>query len=311
MKGWLRWVVAAVGIGGIAGPADAFQVSGDSWPGPEIVMELQLGSSGGPLTDGSVSWGQAVEGALASWNLVLATTQFRVVRDSTAPISFRNSFNNVYFDTKVDGGSFGGAVAITIFRTRGTEITEGDVVFNSSLPYDSYRGPLKRGADGSTIYDIRRVALHEFGHVLGLDHPDQFGQNVVAVMNSRVSNTDDLQSDDIAGGQAIYGARPGGGGGVEPRSGVVGQVSKPAKRKVATNNRRFTLRGFANRAEGARRVVLENNRFRGETYRARGVTNWRAKVDLKRGRNRVKVFVEDREGTRTRVRSVIILRQGR
>ena len=43
------------------------------------------------------------------------------------------------------------------------------------------------------------MALHEFGHVLGLDHPDQFGQNVAAIMNSTISNTDSLQQDDING----------------------------------------------------------------------------------------------------------------
>src|SRR5690606_6794214 len=54
--------------------------------------------------------------------------------------------------------------------------------------------------------DIRRVAIHELGHVLGLDHPNQAGQSVVAIMNSRVSDIDTLQSDDIAGGQLMYGA---------------------------------------------------------------------------------------------------------
>jgi Matrixin len=48
------------------------------------------------------------------------------------------------------------------------------------------------------------VAIHEFGHVLGLGPPDEQGQNVVAIMNSRISDIDTLQSDDIAGVNAIY-----------------------------------------------------------------------------------------------------------
>jgi hypothetical protein len=48
--------------------------------------------------------------------------------------------------------------------------------------------------------------MHEFGHMLGLDHPDDFGQSVSAIMNRRVSDLDTLQADDIAGVNAIYAA---------------------------------------------------------------------------------------------------------
>ena len=56
--------------------------------------------------------------------------------------------------------------------------------------------------------DFHRVALHEFGHVVGLDHPDQHGQNVAAIMNSRISGLYSLQPDDIAGGQSLYASGP-------------------------------------------------------------------------------------------------------
>jgi len=48
--------------------------------------------------------------------------------------------------------------------------------------------------------------LHELGHALGLAHPDQAGQHVSAVMNSVISDLYTLTADDIAGGQALYGA---------------------------------------------------------------------------------------------------------
>ena len=80
------------------------------------------------------------------------------------------------------------------------EIIETDVVFNSGVDWGIYEGPRR----GSAV-DFYRVAQHEFGHVLGLDHPDEHGQVVQAIMNSRADDIDRLQADDIAGIRAIYG----------------------------------------------------------------------------------------------------------
>ncbi len=51
--------------------------------------------------------------------------------------------------------------------------------------------------------DPSRLLLHELGHVVGLGHPDEHGQAVVAVMNSRVYHNT-LQPDDITGIRALY-----------------------------------------------------------------------------------------------------------
>jgi hypothetical protein len=93
-----------------------------------------------------------------------------------------------------------------VYRPSDSTMVEADVVFDRSRTWNSYRGNLTRASNGSTLLDFRRVALHEFGHVLGLDHPDQHGESVTAIMNSRISNTDSLQADDINGARSIYGA---------------------------------------------------------------------------------------------------------
>ena len=50
------------------------------------------------------------------------------------------------------------------------------------------------------------LLLHEFGHLAGLGHPDERGQTVAAVMNSRVVHSH-LQPDDTAGLLALHGNR--------------------------------------------------------------------------------------------------------
>src|SRR5204862_1487224 len=102
------------------------------------------------------------------------------------------------------GQVFGdGVLAVTINWYGETQIAESDVIFNTDISWDSYRGAL-RYPGGQLVCDLRRVALHEFGHVLGLDHPDDAGQSVSAIMNSVVSDLDNLTADDINGAQALY-----------------------------------------------------------------------------------------------------------
>jgi hypothetical protein len=181
----------------------------DRWPSGNVVMQLQLGSSSGTLMDGATSWGQSAEWALSTWNQYSDRVQFTVVRDSSTGIANGNRVNNVFWSSTVYGKDFGDrTLAITTHWLLGSRRTEADVVFNTAKTWNSYRGPLKRSSLGGSgqgnVYDFHRVALHEFGHVLGLDHPDDYGQNVLAQMNSTTSDLDRLAGDDISGAQALY-----------------------------------------------------------------------------------------------------------
>ena len=190
---------ALLAFSGVAAGYAFFFPSGIRWPSGAIVMHLQLGSSPS-LSDGAADWGESAEAALTSWNPHIASGQFQVVRRSTAPIGERNGVNNVFFDGSIYGDRFeANTLAVTISWRNASRIVESDVIFNTGKSFDSYRGGLRRAID------FRRVAVHEFGHVLGLGHPDEEGQSHVAVMNSIISNVELPQTDDIGGVRELYG----------------------------------------------------------------------------------------------------------
>jgi hypothetical protein len=81
---------------------------------------------------------------------------------------------------------------------------EADTLFDATRQWGSYPGPLQTDPSGALITDFHRVAIHELGHIVGLDHPDDHGQFVQSIMNRRVSDLDTIQADDIAGVRAIY-----------------------------------------------------------------------------------------------------------
>lgn len=189
-------------------PCFGYTLEGYSWNrNRTVLMHLSL-PPGGPFIDHSASFNAVAEDALNIWNQYLVHLQFAVDRNSILPPSGDDANTSVVMTNTVYGDSFGGGVlAVTLVTPRGSTFIEADVLFNNAIEWDSFRGPL---GNGNGAIDFRRVALHEFGHVLGLDHPDQASpkQTVPAIMNSIVSNIDTLQADDINGVESIYDTGP-------------------------------------------------------------------------------------------------------
>ncbi len=156
------------------------------------------------LIDGSASFNQVAQDALNIWNPYLDHLSLAAVLASPVVPASGDDEMSALFSATVFGDTFGsGTLAVTLLNFRGTVFEESDTVFNTAFTWDSYRGPLL-----GSLVDFRRVAIHEFGHTLGLDHPDEAGQHVVAIMNSHTSDIDTVQPDDIAGVQAIYNTGP-------------------------------------------------------------------------------------------------------
>jgi len=170
-----------------------------------VVVQLSLGGTQG-LKDGFASFNDSAADALNTWNLHLAHLQFSWVKNSPVTPAQGDDEISAEFSKTIFGQKFGSStLAVTLLNYRNGNFEETDTIFNSAISWNSYRGALT-----PPVYDFHRVAIHEFGHTLGLDHPDQASpkQNVVAIMNSLVSDLDTLAQDDINGVTAIYGTGP-------------------------------------------------------------------------------------------------------
>lgn len=204
-------VLAVLLVVGLGSRLRAFVTEGAStrWPANStIVLSLQLGSHGqGALQDGSANFDVVAQQATSLWNGYLGSNvRFVTLLGGAAAGVQSDNVNNVFFADTYFGSSFGDAIAITGLAGDNSFLDQTDTVFNNAFNWESYRGNLQR-VDSITIYDLRRVAIHEFGHTLGLDHPDgaKPRQTVTAIMNSHASNTDVMQADDINGVMSIYG----------------------------------------------------------------------------------------------------------
>lgn len=166
-----------------------FELLNVKWGGPTfgtpsgtITWSSELGGDlvlNNGATDESIN--STLIQAIQTWESVAAVT---FVEDDVDPM--------VTFSAAPINLDFAG---VTIFRPDlpGLNTLEGaDVIFNSQYFWSD------NGGIGSTNFFA--VALHEIGHVIGLDHPDDPTQ----IMNA-VIQVDELGEGDIRGAQLLYG----------------------------------------------------------------------------------------------------------
>jgi hypothetical protein len=171
---------------------------GPIWASHGATLQVGLGTS---------SFNQAALNAADDWNAVGAAFQYTVQFAAGPPAIPCNTcgpqnYNPVFFDNSVCGLGFGDIVAqANICWDQDNHVINAPVFVNSTVSWAVYDGPF-----APPVNDLHRVLLHEFGHVLGLDHPDGLHppQNVAAIMNSGESDSDSVQADDRAGILFLY-----------------------------------------------------------------------------------------------------------
>lgn len=202
-------LIASLGLSCATGYA--FNVSGTKWPGAQT--HLHIGIPG--IAASGVSWSEALRRSALDWTANTPFT-FNTIssykdpctgysansQSSGFPDGQGDGLNGTDFTTTVCGNNYGtNVLAVTLVYTESNllgafDITEADVVFNANSRFDIYDGVMSQ----SRGTDFERVALHEFGHVIGMSHE----QSEPSIMRATIGNSFTLQDDDIAGATALY-----------------------------------------------------------------------------------------------------------
>ncbi len=206
-------LVSTIVLCGLLNTAAAYQLLGSKWSAEQMKFDYDLILNGNSRSPSGLSWNQRFADAANEWNRLIDFTMETDDSDPSHPCAGVGSFpddgfrNGAAFHHELcfqgqnshveDFGDRVLAVTITYtFTSKPNEIIEADMFFNTAEGWDLYDGALKNP------FDFTRVAMHELGHVLGLDHEEV----EKALMQPIVGDIYTLQPDDIAGAVALYGA---------------------------------------------------------------------------------------------------------
>ena len=180
--------------------SSAYLLDGTKWLRGEALFYVSMPG----FSASEISWNSAVIDALNAWtnNTVF---NFTVVEESRDPCAV-DGFSTIDFRKDFCGAEFGkNTLAVAVRRFERQElgpdrIIEADIVVNSEESYDIFDGPLVQSGFSKQGLDFKRIALHELGHVIGLDHEE----TNPAIMAPTITDLFEIQEDDTAGVEALY-----------------------------------------------------------------------------------------------------------
>jgi predicted Zn-dependent protease len=186
-----------------------YATTGMSWPEPSRITYSFMpdGTSIGGVPSNlqqtlnahfaTSDWQAQFSEAAAAWE-EMANINFSVVTDDGSALGVSGNLQSdpEFGDIRIGGYAMTGSILAYTFlpppANGGT--AAGDIIFNTSISWEI----------NATTYDLMTVALHEFGHALGMAH----STNSTAVMYPSYTGAKQvLTTDDISGIRSIYNAR--------------------------------------------------------------------------------------------------------
>lgn len=181
------------------------------WLSGDLPRNIEIAQGGHSSVDDGDGGVTDIRNAIAaSWNAAVPGTLTTTSVVASPPASIGDGISTMHFNV-VGTGCSGSCLAVTYtpIATSGSEtvngmsfggITDSDIFFNPSGKFYSSDEP-----DGCRReVHIESVAVHEVGHLLGLDHTPVNGATMYATTGYCDPSRADLAQDDIDGINCIY-----------------------------------------------------------------------------------------------------------
>jgi len=184
------------------------------WRPGAFPIRWQINPVKGANITGTVEQAEVFRTSFFSWQSV-GTATVTFIEGAPTPTNIVSSYDNInLITTNITPQQYGSsALAFTTTFTIDQggvvdqfdrpvdfpgQIMEADIMFNPSTQFST------NATTPATLFDLQSVAIHEIGHLLGLDHTNLVSSVMFPTLIAGVNYARTLTTDDIAGISTIY-----------------------------------------------------------------------------------------------------------